>query len=169
MSNKTKIIEIIIKEICALLFAFVFMFNTAVSVAYITDERQQATQEVTTAAETTTAITETTEAETEPELIPLGKFKLTAYCPCVKCCGKSDGITASGSEATEGRTIAVDPSKIPYGTQLVINGHTYIAEDCGGAVKGNKADIFFNSHAEALAFGVQYADVYAVNVSLCNE
>lgn len=166
MSYKTKRMII---EMCALLFALLFMFNTAVSVAYITDKRQQETQETTTTTETTIEVIETTEQETEPELIPLGKFKLTAYCPCVKCCGKNDGITASGSEATAGRTIAVDPSIIPYGTQLVINGHTYIAEDRGGAVKGNSADIFFNSHADALAFGVQYADVYAVNVSLCND
>lgn len=90
----------------------------------------------------------------------LGNFKLTAYCPCAKCCGKSDGITATGTVATQGRTIAVDPSVIPYGTEVVINGNTYVAEDCGGAIKSNKIDIYFDSHAEALQFGVQYADVY---------
>lgn len=79
----------------------------------------------------------------------------TAYCPCAKCCGKSDGITATGTKAVAGRTIAVDPSVISYGTEVVIDGHTYVAEDCGGAVKGNRIDIFFNSHDEALKFGVQ--------------
>lgn len=83
----------------------------------------------------------------------------TAYCPCAKCCGKSDGITATGTKATAGRTIAVDPSVIPYGTEVVIDGHTYIAEDCGGAVKGNRIDIFFNSHEEARQFGVQTLNV----------
>lgn len=79
----------------------------------------------------------------------------TAYCPCKKCCGKSDGITATGTKATAGRTIAVDPSIIPYGTEIIINGHTYIAEDTGGAVKGNRVDIFFDTHEEARQFGRQ--------------
>lgn len=115
----------------------------------------------------TSAISETeyvyVEPEPEPEeptLRSLGTFKLTAYCACSRCCGKCDGITATGTKATAGRTIAVDPSKIPYGTEVIINGHTYIAEDCGGAIKQNKIDIFFNSHAEALKFGVQYAEVF---------
>lgn len=77
----------------------------------------------------------------------------TAYCPCAKCCGKTDGITATGTKATAGRTIAVDPSIIPYGTEVIINGNTYIAEDCGGAVNGAMVDIFFNTHEEALQWG----------------
>lgn len=96
----------------------------------------------------------------QPIIKSLGTFKLTAYCACSRCCGKCDGITATGTKATAGRTIAVDPRKIPYGTEVIINGHTYIAEDCGGAIKQNKIDIFFNSHAEALKFGVQYAEVF---------
>lgn len=79
----------------------------------------------------------------------------TAYCPCLHCCGKTDGITATGTIATQGRTIAADPAVIPYGTAVIINGNTYIVEDCGGAIKGNRIDIFFDSHAEALEFGVQ--------------
>ena len=117
----------------------------------------------------TSAVSETefvyVEAEPEPEpeqptLKSLGTFKLTAYCACSRCCGKCDGITATGTKATAGRTIAVDPSKIPYGTEVIINGHTYIAEDCGGAIKGNKVDIYFDSHTEALKFGIQYAEVF---------
>ena len=80
---------------------------------------------------------------------------LTAYCPCAKCCGKSDGITASGTQATAGRTVAVDTRLIPYGTEISIDGKTYIAEDCGGKVKGYTIDVFFNSHEEALNFGRQ--------------
>ena len=80
---------------------------------------------------------------------------LTAYCPCVKCCGKSDGITASGTQATAGRTVAVDTRLIPYGTEISIDGKTDIAEDCGGKVKGYTIDVFFNSHEEALNFGRQ--------------
>lgn len=94
--------------------------------------------------------------------INLGKFKLTAYCPCVKCCGKSDGITSTGVKAKQGRTIAVDPKVIPYGTKVMINGNDYIAEDCGGAIKDNHMDVFFNNHDEALEFGVKYENVYIV-------
>lgn len=98
----------------------------------------------------------------ESNLVYMGRFKLTAYCACYDCCEKSDGITASGTKAKQGRTIAVDPKQIPYGTKVVINGHTYVAEDCGGSIKNNRIDIYMSSHKEALQFGVQYADVYIV-------
>ena len=61
----------------------------------------------------------------------LGLFKLTYYCACAKCCGKATGITASGARVAEGETIAVDPSVIPYGTKVIINGHIFTAQDCG--------------------------------------
>lgn len=96
---------------------------------------------------------------------PIGEFTLTAYCPCSICCGKEDSITATGSLAAEGRTIAVDPSVIPYGSTVTIyfaDGamRTYIAEDCGGAIKGNRIDVFFNDHQSAQNFGIQTAYVY---------
>lgn len=86
-------------------------------------------------------------------------FKLTAYCSCSKCCGKwaKYNKTASDTTPVAGRTVAVDKSVIPLGTPLLIDGHEYIAEDTG--VKGNTIDIYFNSHQEALKFGVQYKDV----------
>lgn len=91
----------------------------------------------------------------------LGQFKLTYYCPCSICCGEwANGITATGTTAVEGRTIAVDPSVIPYGTQVIINGNVYTAEDCGGAIKGNRIDIYMNSHEACLSQGVGYADVF---------
>lgn len=90
----------------------------------------------------------------------LGKFKLTAYCPCSKCCGKwANGITASGTTASAGRTVAM--SGVPFGTKLLINGHVYTVEDRGTPY--GHVDIYFNSHSEALSFGRQYADVYQVN------
>lgn len=101
-----------------------------------------------------------TEAITEPAPVSLGTFKLTAYCPCEKCCGAwADGITYTGTTATAGRTIAVDPTVIPLGSTVYINGQAYIAEDIGGAIKENRVDVFFSTHEEALQFGVQYADV----------
>lgn len=82
-------------------------------------------------------------------------YTLTAYCSCERCCGKTDGITATGTHAIEGVTIAVDPDDIPYGSYVDIEGlGTYIAEDCGGAIKGNRIDIYFDSHEAALKFGV---------------
>lgn len=92
------------------------------------------------------------EETTEPEYTEI-TVTATAYCPCKKCCGKTDGITATGTKATAGRTIAVDPNVIPYGTELIIDGITYYAEDCGGAVKGDHVDIFFSTHEEAKQFG----------------
>ena len=110
--------------------------------------------EVTEASEVSEPTTEYTTAVAEREYIEV-TATLTAYCPCVKCCGKSDGITASGTQATAGRTVAVDTRLIPYGTEISIDGKTYIAEDCGGKVKGYTIDVFFNSHEEALNFGRQ--------------
>lgn len=114
-------------------------------------------------AETTTeeisTVEQTTEEPTE-ELINLNVFKLTAYCPCKSCSGTWGTQTSTGATATQGRTIAVDPKVIPYGTVVVINGQEYVAEDCGGSVDGKHIDIYFDSHQDALEFGVQYAEVY---------
>ena len=88
-------------------------------------------------------------------------FKITAYCPCAKCCGKQTGITASGTRATAGRTIAAS-SQYAFGTKLLINGQVYTVEDRGGAIKGNKIDIYMDSHAQALAWGVKYLPVQVV-------
>ena len=94
------------------------------------------------------------EAEIEPlEQISLGEFAITHYCACSRCCGKSDGVTATGTQATAGRTIAVDPKVIPLGTEVIIDGQSYIAEDTGRAIKGNKIDIFCESHEEAINRG----------------
>ena len=96
---------------------------------------------------------------------PLGEFTITAYCACVACCGKTDGITATGTTAAEGRTIAVDPRVIPYGSTVTLyfadgTSYTYTAEDCGGAIKENRIDVFFADHQTAREFGVQTAYVY---------
>ena len=85
-------------------------------------------------------------------------YKITAYCSCAKCCGKTNGITASGRKAKAGRTIAA-PRGFKFGTKLSINGKTYIVEDRGGAIKGNRIDLYVNSHSEALRWGVRYLPV----------
>ena len=72
-----------------------------------------------------------------------------------------DGITSTGSIPKVGRTIAVDPSVIPYGTKVYIPalGGVYTAEDCGGAIKGNKIDIFMGSESECNAWGVRSIEI----------
>lgn len=88
-------------------------------------------------------------------------YKVTAYCSCAKCCGKTTGITASGTRATAGRTIAA-PAKFAFGTKLSLNGKVYTVEDRGGAISGNRIDLYVSSHAEALAWGVRYLPVSVV-------
>lgn len=92
----------------------------------------------------------------------LGVFDITYYCSCEICCDVETGITATGAPVVEGETIAVDPSVIPYGTQVIIGGHVFTAEDCGGAIKKNHIDIYVHSHEEALALGRTSAEVYLV-------
>lgn len=124
----------------------------------------------------TEAVTEATEAATEAETVAeyvsLGEYKLTAYCACEACCGAwatdrptdKDGnpviYTASMAEAKQGVTVAADTSVHPFGTVLMIDGNEYTVQDRGGAVKGKHIDIFFDSHEEAAAFGLQYGEVF---------
>lgn len=87
-------------------------------------------------------------------------FKITAYCPCAQCNGPwSGGATSTGARATQGRTIAVDPRVIPYGTKVLIGGHEFVAEDCGGAIKGAHIDLYLDSHDRCNSWGVRYLSV----------
>jgi 3D (Asp-Asp-Asp) domain-containing protein len=101
------------------------------------------------------------------------KMTTTGYCKCQRCCGwhrtwygkpvfssgpnkgkaKKVGITASGERARVG-TIAADRSRYPFGTIMYVEGYGYgRVEDVGGAIKGNHIDLYFKSHAAALAWG----------------
>jgi 3D (Asp-Asp-Asp) domain-containing protein len=73
------------------------------------------------------------------------------------------GITSTGTKPKWG-TIAVDPSVIPYGTKVYIPqfNKTFIAEDCGGAIKGNKIDIYMNDELSCHNFGRKVIDIYIV-------
>ena len=90
----------------------------------------------------------------------LGFFRTTGYCPCKQCSEGWGRRTSTGTIATSGRTIAVDPRVIPYGSKVVINGQVYVAEDCGGAIKHNCIDIYVATHQEGEDKGVYYTDVY---------
>ena len=87
----------------------------------------------------------------------IGACRITHYCACEKCCGKSTGVTASGKLAAMGRTVAVDPGVIPLGSEVLINGVCYIAEDVG--VRGKAIDIYIDSHSQALAMGTYKTEV----------
>ena len=89
---------------------------------------------------------------------------VTAYCPCSKCCGKSDGITASGRKVTPGVSVAVDPALIPLGSEVMIEKDGELiycrADDTGGSITGSHIDLAFASHDEALHWGRQKLTVY---------
>ena len=78
----------------------------------------------------------------------------TAYCPCRRCCGRyADGVTAIGRNAyTMG--VAVDRKVIPLRSTVKIPGYgTVEADDVGGAIKRNRIDVRFATHAEARQWG----------------
>jgi len=96
----------------------------------------------------------------KPVITSAGEFEITHYCTCSICCGDyADGITATGTVATPGRTVAADPTILPYGTILLINEKEYVVEDCGGAIKGNRIDILMESHEAARKAGRYRAEV----------
>lgn len=102
-------------------------------------------------------------AYNEAAWMPAGDFRIYHYCPCEYCCGKKlgdpgYGITATGTVATAGRTIAVDPDVIPLGSEVLINGVIYIAEDTG--VHGKTIDLFVDDHAQAAATGTYITGVW---------
>lgn len=90
-------------------------------------------------------------------------WDVTFYCNCYSCCGKTDGITASGTIATPWHTIAMS-KEYPMGTKLYIEefNTTFIKEDIGGAITGNKIDVFVNTHDEALSMGRKQMKGYII-------
>ena len=98
----------------------------------------------------------------KPKYINMGKFKITAYCPCNKCSEGYGRHTATGHLARAKHTIAVDPKVIKYGTKVKIGNTVYTAEDCGGDVKGKHIDVYFNHHSEVNRHGVKYRKVRAI-------
>jgi len=88
----------------------------------------------------------------------LNNVTLTAYSTNARAYpgGQWTGITATGTKTTEGRTIAVDPDVIPLGWWVYIEGIGFRrAEDTGGAIRGNKIDIYFDNVDYARQFGVK--------------
>lgn len=119
-------------------------------------------------------LTEEEREEAENELIEaallarshkIEDVTVTHYCTCARCCGKSDGITASGRMATPGVSVAVDPSVIPLGSTVMADYgdgvlHYYRADDTGGGVKGAHIDLCVESHEAAIQAGVRSATIF---------
>lgn len=89
-------------------------------------------------------------------------MEVTAYCPCPKCCGpRAQGITASGRRVSYngGRFVAADTRILKFNTRLLIPGYAGAQAveviDKGGAIKGNKLDVYFPTHQEARKWGRQ--------------
>lgn len=101
----------------------------------------------------------------EPELAPkktyVGEFYITMYAATIEQCGSTSGITASGRKCTENpecHTVAVDPSVIPLGSYLIIEGYDGIifrADDTGSAINGYDIDIYTDSESESKSFNNQ--------------
>lgn len=107
-------------------------------------------------------VNEEKDAKTSENRAYLGTYKTTAYCGCSECCGKwadEEATTASGEKAVQGVTVAADTDVLPFGTQLEIDGKVYTVQDTGSAVTGNTIDIYFENHADAVAYGVQEKEV----------
>lgn len=92
----------------------------------------------------------------------VGNYKITGYDPwCSHCCGKANGITASGTQAKVGRTIAA--KGFDYGTKLYIEGYgVYVVEDTGGFAS-NTIDMAADSHEACYALTKSNVPVYVVN------
>lgn len=103
----------------------------------------------------------------------LDNVTVTHYCICQQCCGKAPdhpayGITASGRRATPYVSMAVDPSVIPLGADVLVDYgdgeiHYYRADDTGSGVTDRHIDLCAGSHAEALQLGRRTATVYWVD------
>ena len=154
------------KEDCKALMLALIAFVLMVIGVCCSDDEQQTQLETITVVDSVEDVLSASSYKAEEihtlvnDRVFLGSFKLTAYCGCYSCSGKWGNGTATGTIAKANHTIAVDPDVIPYGTEVYIDGKRYVAEDCGGAIVGNKIDVYHETHAEATEFGVKYADVF---------
>ena len=161
------------KQILILWFVIIISIIIVAIVISLIGGKSKAVDDVTeTTANITTAPETTTEPIPEVTYTSLGEYKLTAYCACEKCCeywatvrpldedGNPIVYTANQSIAKQGVTVSADINVLPFGTVLLIDDHEYIVQDRGGAVNGNHIDIYFDSHEDALQFGVQYKEVF---------
>lgn len=92
------------------------------------------------------------------------RMRVTAYCPCRKCCGKnSDGYTACMHKIGWGDRFVAADKRIPFGTVMIIPGYNHgkpvKVMDRGRVINGNRLDVFYNTHYTASRWGTKYIDV----------
>lgn len=92
------------------------------------------------------------------------RMRVTAYCPCAKCCGKfSDGITANNHKIRPGNVFVAADKAFKFKTEMVVPGYNanepVQVKDRGRLIKGNRLDVFFHSHRVAKKWGTRYLDV----------
>ena len=101
-------------------------------------------------------------AQSDEKLISMGEFLLTYYCSCEECSGQWGTQTATGNHCEQGRTVAVDPDVIAYGTRILIDDNVYVAEDCGAKVIGDHIDIYVEDHEVVEKLGVKTKKVWLI-------
>lgn len=99
--------------------------------------------------------------ESQVQVRSLGMFTTTGYCNCPLCSG-GHNLTYSGTVPQSEHTLSADLDLFPLGTRLMINGTVYTVEDMGSSVDGNKVDIYYASHEEAVAHGTKQEEVFIV-------
>lgn len=100
---------------------------------------------------------------TSSQAVYLGSFNISFYCSCEKCCGKTTGITASGAKVQDGVTVAADTSVLPFGSRIYIENLGWrTVQDRGGAIKGNRLDVYVASHEKAYQLGRMTKNVWVV-------
>jgi 3D (Asp-Asp-Asp) domain-containing protein len=92
------------------------------------------------------------------------RMKVTAYCPCRKCCGRhADGITACNHRIRPGDVFVAADKRYSFGTEMIIPGYNgnqpVSVKDRGRLIKGNRLDVFFPSHQQAKKWGTKTLDV----------
>lgn len=164
--------------ICVLFVADILLLGLLISVCSIppvVEVTSDATNTLPPIPDYTPTVIVTTAPETPIPKYEWIEFKVTAYCPCKKCCGEwaykrpldENGNVivygATGIVLKQGVSVAADTSIYPMGTELEIEGMgTYTVHDRGGAIKNNRLDIYFNTHADALDFGVRTVRVRVI-------
>jgi len=136
--------------------------ETADGAQVVQDEaHNDTTEQIADSSQAAVPIAESVEPADEWETV---RMRVTAYCPCPKCCGEySDGITACGHKIRPGDVFVAADRRFAFHTEMVIDGYGNSQPvkvlDRGGAIKGNKLDVFFMTHQKALEWGVRHIDV----------
>jgi 3D (Asp-Asp-Asp) domain-containing protein len=112
------------------------------------------------------ALVDSPQGEADTQSTRVLWMEVTAYCPCKKCCGpQAMGITASGKKVdyNDGGFVAADTSVLPFGTRLLVPGYhanrPIEVIDRGGAIKGHKLDVFYDTHEKAMEWGRKWVAV----------